>query len=525
MSMNIHKVSSERSERQKEHSLKFLGNKKRLRKKALLWLVLPTLSIAVVLVSFAIVNTVLGVPSPTSTSAWHPPLDSLQMLILKIVNYLLTLFGLISVIALFVGLIVSVRYFLLSRRVEDVRHNGKSCSCSGAVVQNEASSIGREKNGGFANRLMLSLFSPSGRIGRLSFFLYYMFSLLIFAVLAALFEDSSDFFLVIPFVWSYVLIVLSIKRMHDLNHPGWHLLSLFVPILNMVVFIGLLFVPGTLGGNNYGIQEKNLVRANRSSRFARFLNATTFKFTLAIVIIFALCLVGHFSSLDDEIIAKSNELIDTFNKGGGDVASQMENLAESASSTKNKVEMYKNAGYTYSSGMDETKAKDSFKKALELVDESSFDYYLISAEIAVLENKARVALYNYEKAYEMNPNDFQVNNGLGLFYLGITDASEQFTDYNKSLVYFKNIYKPSSTNNILKENMAMAYYFLEDFDSALPLFLEVSESSIDKNLDYWIGLCYLGKEDLVNAKLYLMNAYKGGVDMEQVFIDFINSDM
>lgn len=56
------------------------------------------------------------------------------------------------------------------------------------------------------------------------------------------------------------LIVLNcmgaLRRLHDVNASGWLLLLMFVPLVNLVLAIFLLFVPGTQGPNNYGARPQ-----------------------------------------------------------------------------------------------------------------------------------------------------------------------------------------------------------------------------------------------------------------------------
>lgn len=46
--------------------------------------------------------------------------------------------------------------------------------------------------------------------------------------------------------------MLLIRRLHDLNRPGWWAIGSFIPILNFALSIYVLFIPGTPGPNQYG---------------------------------------------------------------------------------------------------------------------------------------------------------------------------------------------------------------------------------------------------------------------------------
>lgn len=46
--------------------------------------------------------------------------------------------------------------------------------------------------------------------------------------------------------------MLSIRRLHDLNRPAWWCIGFFIPMVNFVLGIYLLFFRGTKGPNRYG---------------------------------------------------------------------------------------------------------------------------------------------------------------------------------------------------------------------------------------------------------------------------------
>jgi uncharacterized membrane protein YhaH (DUF805 family) len=47
-------------------------------------------------------------------------------------------------------------------------------------------------------------------------------------------------------------LALMIRRLHDLNRPAWWVIATFVPLLNLVLWLYLLFARGTYGPNQYG---------------------------------------------------------------------------------------------------------------------------------------------------------------------------------------------------------------------------------------------------------------------------------
>ena len=45
---------------------------------------------------------------------------------------------------------------------------------------------------------------------------------------------------------------VTVRRLHDMNMSGWHVLGMMVPLWNVYLGFKLVFVKGTLGPNYYG---------------------------------------------------------------------------------------------------------------------------------------------------------------------------------------------------------------------------------------------------------------------------------
>ena len=60
-----------------------------------------------------------------------------------------------------------------------------------------------------------------------------------------------------------VLVILSwsiaIRRFHDIGKSGWYMLLLFLPILNLILPIYLLFKSGDVSANKYGTPPKSRI--------------------------------------------------------------------------------------------------------------------------------------------------------------------------------------------------------------------------------------------------------------------------
>jgi len=114
-------------------------------------------------------------------------------------------------------------------------------------------------------RLARTLFSPKGRIRRLTYWCALFGSLLacllVLNGLDALMENRLTSLgvlldilaqLVMIVLRAYVSMVLHVKRCHDTNRNGLFVLLLLVPIINIVIGLILLFQGGTVGDNDYG---------------------------------------------------------------------------------------------------------------------------------------------------------------------------------------------------------------------------------------------------------------------------------
>jgi uncharacterized membrane protein YhaH (DUF805 family) len=108
------------------------------------------------------------------------------------------------------------------------------------------------------------IFALSGRIGRVRYIAYFMlmYLLLMAAMIPALGtgallerENLSMYFMVmgliyIPFVVMWVILMR--RRFNDTDHSGWFALLIFIPFVNGLVGLYLLFAPGSEGSNDFG---------------------------------------------------------------------------------------------------------------------------------------------------------------------------------------------------------------------------------------------------------------------------------
>jgi tetratricopeptide (TPR) repeat protein len=228
------------------------------------------------------------------------------------------------------------------------------------------------------------------------------------------------------------------------------------------------------------------------------------------------------NSVDNTAVETNNKALEAFDSGNNSQAiDQFKQASQGAVTDANKINSLKNLAYVYSTEGQNDLALSTFNEALELVAPDSFDYYLISGEVALLEGKPNSALIAYNKAYAKDPENFQINNALALFYIDIGDLYPQYVDYRKALEHAKKANQLSNTS-LSKKNLALAHYFNEEYHQTITLL-----KSVDINKEpyyaYYLGLAYVQIEDTFNAKLYLRQAIAGGAVVPQEVHDYINS--
>lgn len=279
-----------------------------------------------------------------------------------------------------------------------------------------------------------------------------------------------------------------------------------------------------MSSNNH--QQKN---DKEQMKRASEKNEEPFDWSKTVKILIGIAIIGWviYANIDQGAIDTNNQGLTSFNSGDSvQAVQQLKEAVNSAVSSDTKINTLKNLGYAYSSDGQNVLALNSFKEALALAKVDTFDYYLISGEIAMLENKPNSALVNYNKALAIEPNNFQINNTLNLFYLDLEDKAPSLVNYPKALVYAKKAYEVagSEVKNIVTQNLGLAHYFNENYPQAIANFSAVT-SDKDSYTALWLGMSYAGNNEPVNAKFYLRKAIASGkVEIPQEVYDYINNN-
>lgn len=102
--------------------------------------------------------------------------------------------------------------------------------------------------------------SLRGRIGRARYLAYTIlpsFALMFTAGIVAgvlprhsYMASAAPLLMYIPIIC--LLLVMAVRRLHDMNLSGWMALLGLIPVVNLVLWVGLLAAPGTTGTNRHG---------------------------------------------------------------------------------------------------------------------------------------------------------------------------------------------------------------------------------------------------------------------------------
>lgn len=106
-------------------------------------------------------------------------------------------------------------------------------------------------------------FTSKGRLNRKSYIYRSIFLSLVLGIIQLILELATAAIEALELLFAVMILVLCIfgfvasimmlaRRLHDLDKSGWWMLLLFVPLVNILFYIYILFFKGTEGPNQYG---------------------------------------------------------------------------------------------------------------------------------------------------------------------------------------------------------------------------------------------------------------------------------
>jgi tetratricopeptide (TPR) repeat protein len=151
-------------------------------------------------------------------------------------------------------------------------------------------------------------------------------------------------------------------------------------------------------------------------------------------------------------------------------------------------------------------AVEYYNNALSYYNADDPDYFALLGCINILNGDIQGSIDNFEKALEIDGDNFDAHNNLGLIYMG--DIEDEYENYERALIHNE------KTHNLradiaTRKNLAQNYYFLERYEESLELFLEILREYPDDALAlYFVGYIHYINDDLSEAKKYLKKAVK-----------------
>jgi tetratricopeptide (TPR) repeat protein len=241
--------------------------------------------------------------------------------------------------------------------------------------------------------------------------------------------------------------------------------------------------------------------------------------------IFILGIIGWniYASLDESAIDKNNDALAAYQSGDTDQAiAQFKQAVNEAVTTQTKIDTRINLTYAYISVGRVEEALAVLRDALTFTEKDSFYFHLINGEIALIEDKADLALAEYSKAYEQKPDDFQINTALTLFYIDMENMHPALVDYAKALIHAKKAYEADDKSVLTTKNLAAVQYFNGNYSETITLFTSVDINNEPLN-QFILGMAYAQIGNDVNAKRYLRLAMEGGMELPQDIKEYVEA--
>ncbi|MBI1907869.1 tetratricopeptide repeat protein [Candidatus Uhrbacteria bacterium] len=241
---------------------------------------------------------------------------------------------------------------------------------------------------------------------------------------------------------------------------------------------------------------------------------------ISAVVLLAFIAFGVYNSLDDKAYETNEDALDAYEEGDTTSAvAGFRQAADEAYTDEAKISALVNLAYAYLAEGDDVEARAAFEEALDIAEPDSLEYHLVSGELTELDDDAAGALAHYTAAYDINPNDAQVNSTLALFYMDMGDEWPDLVDYPKAYAHAKAAYEVDPSNTAV-ENLAFAAYFVGENEESIAMFLATDLPNEPYN-NVWLGYAYWNIGDDVNAEYYFRQGIALGADVPEEVAEFL----
>lgn len=159
--------------------------------------------------------------------------------------------------------------------------------------------------------------------------------------------------------------------------------------------------------------------------------------------------------------------------------------------------IYENLALAHEYQEETEEAMECYEEILSLVETNGSQYHSVMGKIMILKDSIHVAIAHFDRALQLDTDNFDAHNQLGLIYLGMVD--EEIENFERALIHNERAYSLLASPATM-ENLAMNYFFLERYSDALPLFQAVDEMVRDRAVvKYFLGLIHYVNGDLNRA--------------------------
>lgn len=169
-------------------------------------------------------------------------------------------------------------------------------------------------------------FSFNGRISRKEYFFLSILPLLVavpltvtsisaYYALGKLGTGSLPLTLIILAIALILLLMTAptVKRLHDIATPGWLVLAVFIPYLNLLILLALLIIPGSPNQNRYGKSAPKQHQNSDGNEFRKPITQSLWKPTVANLLLSLIAGVGSLAGTIYHILyaepIKTDELL------------------------------------------------------------------------------------------------------------------------------------------------------------------------------------------------------------------------
>lgn len=161
-----------------------------------------------------------------------------------------------------------------------------------------------------------------------------------------------------------------------------------------------------------------------------------------------------------------------------------------------------------------------FKKAIDISPKNTYEYYVNLAEVDLLVDRVDEAIKNLKRARSIHPNKMEVNNTLGLIFIG--EYGDKYIDYERAITYNKKVVEISK-DRTTKSVLARNYYYLKQYDKAENIFSELNKNHPDLlDYQYWLGVTKYEKGAIDSAKVMLTDLINKDASYKEFVSDILD---